>query len=145
MLAMCNRLKTEQIIPVFMNFSNITTIPKSGSVLNPENQRGIFRVSVIRSILMRLIYNEKYPTIDKNMSDCQMGGRKKKGCKSNIWIVNGIIHEVLKSKKMKQIMLQFYDFKQMFDSINLQEALSLWPCCIKLTTKYTWQRRPLVA
>ena len=89
MLAMCNRLKTEQIIPVFMNFSNITTIPKSGSVLNPENQRGIFRVSVIRSILMRLIYNTKYPTIDKNMSDCQMGGRKKKGCKSNIWIING--------------------------------------------------------
>ena len=73
---------------------------------------------------MRLVYNDKYPIIDKNMSDCQVGGRKGKGCKSNIWIVNGIIHEVLKSKKMKPIILQIYDYKQMFDSIDLEEAIS---------------------
>ena len=72
---------------------------------------------------MRLIYNIKYPTIDKNMSDCQMGARKKKGCKNNIFIINGIIHDVLKSKKMKPILLQIYDYAQMFDSIDLQEAI----------------------
>ena len=119
-----NRLREEKLIPIFMNFSNITTVPKRGSKLDPENERGIFRVSVLRSILMRMIYNEKYSIIDSNMSDCQMGGRKGKGCKSNIWIINGIIHEVLKSKKMKPVMLQIYDYKQMFDSINLQEAIS---------------------
>ena len=58
------------------------------------------------------------------MSDCQMGGRKKKGCKNNIFILNGLIHEVMKSKKMKAIMFQFYDYSQMFDSINLQSAIS---------------------
>ena len=58
------------------------------------------------------------------MSDCQMGGRKGKNCKSNIWIITGIIHEVLKSKKMKPIILQIYDYKQMFDSIDLEEAIS---------------------
>ena len=73
---------------------------------------------------MRLIYNSKYPIIDKNMSDCQMGGRKKKSCKNNIFIINGLIHEVNKSKKMKPILLQIYDYAQMFDSINLQQALS---------------------
>ena len=58
------------------------------------------------------------------MSDCQMGARKSKGCKNNIFIVNGIIHDVLKSKKNKPIVLQIYDYAQMFDSINLEQALS---------------------
>ena len=53
-----------------------------------------------------------------------MGARKGKGCKMNIWIINGIIHEVLKNKKKNPIMLQIYDYAQMFDSINLKEAVS---------------------
>ena len=73
---------------------------------------------------MRLIYNEKYPDIDKNMSDCQMGGRKGKGCRNNIFIINGIIHDVLQSKKKKPVLLQIYDYAQMFDSINLKQAIS---------------------
>ena len=65
----------------------------------------------------------KYPIIDKNMSDCQMGARKKMGCKNNIFIINGIIHEARKSMKMKPILLQIYDYSQMFDSIDLEQAL----------------------
>eukprot|EP00092_Neocalanus_flemingeri_P001059 GFUD01001129.1.p1 GENE.GFUD01001129.1~~GFUD01001129.1.p1 ORF type:complete len:148 (-),score=26.51 GFUD01001129.1:100-543(-) len=112
------------MIASVMNVANITTVPKQGSRLELKNERGIFRVSVLRNIMMRLIYNRKYPGIDKKMSDCQMGGRKKKGCKNNIFILNGIIHEVLKSKKMKPVVFQFYDYAQMFDSFNLEEAIS---------------------
>ena len=57
----------------------------------------------VTKILMRLIYNEKYPTIDSNMSDCQMGARKRKGCRNNLFIVNGIIHDVLPSKKKNPV------------------------------------------
>ena len=124
LLVLFNKLKKQKMIPKFMNFANITTVPKKGSRLELRNERGIFRVSVVRSILMHLIYETKYPKIDINMSDCQMGGRKKKGCKNNIFILNGLIHEVMKSKKMKAIMFQFYDYSQMFDSINLQSAIS---------------------
>ena len=124
LLVLCNKLKEKKMIAKFMNIANITTVPKKGSQLLLKNERGIFRVMVLRFILMRLIYNQKYPEIDSKMSDCQMGGRKKKGCKNNLFIINGIIHEVLKSKKMKPVMLQFYDYKQMFDSINLEEAIS---------------------
>ena len=99
LLIMFNSLKKENLIPSFMNFANVTTVPKSGSRLEPENERGIFRTEVVRAILMRLIYNTKYTIIDSNMSDCQMGARKGKGCRSNIWIINGIIHEALKSIK----------------------------------------------
>ena len=107
-----------------MRYSNITTVPKKGSRLELKNERGIFRVSVLRSILMRLIYNDKYPEIDENMSDCQMGARKGKGCKNNIFIINGIIHDVMKSKRMKPVLLQIYDYAQMFDSIDLEKAIS---------------------
>ena len=124
LLIMFNELKQKRLIPSFMNYSNITTVPKKGPRIELKNERGIFRVSVLRSILMRLIYNEKYPVIDRNMSDCQMGARKGKGCKNNIFIVNGIIHDVMKSVKMKPILLQIYDYAQMFDSINLEQAIS---------------------
>ena len=73
---------------------------------------------------MRLIYNDKYREIDSNMSDGQMGGRNQKGCRNNILIINGIIHDVMSSKKKKPVLLQIYDYQQMFDAIELKEALS---------------------
>ena len=73
---------------------------------------------------MRLIYNSKYPTIDQNMSDCQMGGRKKKSCINNIFLVNGLIYETLKKENSKPICLQIYDYSKMFDTMNLKQALS---------------------
>ena len=122
LLMMFNSLKHEQIIPLLMNHVNVSTVHKKGSRLLLENERGIFRVPVLRFILMRMIYNDKYPVIDKNMSDCQMGGRKRKGCRNNIFIVNGIIHDVMSSKKKEAVALQIYDYKQMFDAINLEQA-----------------------
>ena len=103
LLMMFNKIRKESYIPKFMNFANITTVPKSGSLLELRNERGIFRVSVIRSILMNLIYDSKYPKIDSNISDCQMGGRQNKGCKNNIFILNGIINELMKSKEKKSL------------------------------------------
>ena len=124
LLIMFNNLKRESLIPKFMNYANVTTVPKSGSRLEPSNERGIFRVEIVRSILMRLIYNSNYHKIDSNMSDCQMGGRRGKGCRTNIWILNGIIYENIRKKNVKPISLQFYDYKQMFDSVNLEEAIN---------------------
>ena len=95
LLIMFNKSKEQQNIPQFMKIANITTIPKKGSRLDLEYERGIFRVPILRSILMRLIYNQKYELVDSNMSDCQMGSRKRKGCRNNIFIINGIIHDVL--------------------------------------------------
>ena len=111
------------MIPIFMRISNITTVPEKGSLTLMENKRGIFRVDIVRSILMTVIYNDKYPLIDQNISDSQMGGRKGKRRRNNIFLINGLIHEVLKSKRMKPIVLQIYDYSQMFASINLKQAI----------------------
>ena len=61
------------------------------------------------------------------MRTCQTakwGGRKRKGCRNNIFIVNGIIHDIMSSKKKKPATLQFYDYRQMFDAVNLEQAIS---------------------
>ena len=124
LLMMFNNLKEKQLIPEFMNICNITTVHKKGPKTELKNERGIFRVPVLRSILMRLVYDRKYWDIDNNMSDCQMGARKGKSSKYNIFIVNGIIHEVMKSRNKKPVMLQIYHYAQMFDSMDLGQAIS---------------------
>ena len=86
LLQMFNKLKKTKMIPSFFNYANITTVPKKGSKIEPKNLIGIFRVPVVRAILMRLVYNTKYEKIDKNMSDCQMGGRRNKTCKNNTYL-----------------------------------------------------------
>ena len=73
---------------------------------------------------MRLLYNTQYETINKNMSDSNVGGRKKMSSINHIFILNGIIHETISSQKNKSLTLQIYDFRQMFDSMKLKESIS---------------------
>ena len=76
-LIMVNKMKMHGFITEFMIKAIISTIPKSGSKFVLKNERGIFVLSSIRTIFMRLLYNTKYHTIDNNMSDSMwVGGRK---------------------------------------------------------------------
>ena len=49
---------------------------------------------------------------------------RKKSCVNHIFIINGIIHKTLSSKKNKSARLQVYDYIEMFDSMDLEEAVS---------------------
>ena len=57
------------------------------------------------------------------MSECNIGSRKNRSCIDHIFVLNSIIHEQLKSIKNKPLQVQICDFQQMFDGINLQEAM----------------------
>ena len=105
-----------------MKMATVTTIPKKGSKLLLKNERGIFIVNSVRSILMRLIYNQKQHVIESHMSDSNVGGRKKKSGINHIWLINRIIHDQLTSIKKKPLVIQQYDFKQMFDGMDNSEA-----------------------
>ena len=83
---MFNKLKNQGIIPNFMKKATISTIPKSGSKLVMKNERGIFVLSAVRTIFMRLIYNTKYEVINSNMSDSNVGGRKEKSFITHIFV-----------------------------------------------------------
>ena len=125
LLTLFNLIKEEGKIPIFMSKATIFTIPKKNkSRLLPTNERGIFLVNSIRGIFMKILFNRKSNMIDSNMSDSNVGGRPDKSCINHIWVINGIMHEHLSSVKMEPIVIQQYDFTQMFDGMELREALS---------------------
>ena len=60
---------------------------------------------------MKLIYNQNSETIDNNMSDSNIGGRKGRGCRDHIFVINGIIHHHLATKsKTPFIAIQVFDY-----------------------------------
>ena len=83
-----------------------------------------FLVTTFRSILMKLIYADTYKEIDNSMSDSQVGGRRGKNVRNYIWVLNGVICDILSSKKKKAIDIQIFDFKQCFDSLWLEECMN---------------------
>ena len=60
LLILFNNIKKKGKVPTFMKSAVITTIPKKGSKLVLKNERGIFVLSTVRTILMRLLYNTHY-------------------------------------------------------------------------------------
>ena len=125
MLKMFNRIKTEDFIPNFMRKAEVTTIYKGkGSKSDLKNDRGVFIVSVFRNLLMKMIYKDIYETLDKSMSDSQIGSRRNKNIRNHIWVLNSIICDVLSSKTKKSIDVQIYDYKECFDSLWLEECMN---------------------
>ena len=125
LLTMLNQIKKDGIFPDFMKKANISTISKKNkSRLILKNERGIFIVNTVRGILMRILFNRKSQMLDSNMSYSNIGGRKDKSCINPIWVVNGIIHEQLSSINNPPIVIQQYDYSQMFDGMELKESLS---------------------
>ena len=72
-----NNVKAELYVPYNMQLCNITTIYKNkGSRLDMSSDRGIFLLPVLRKILDKLTYLDKYPELDMAMSDSNIGARK---------------------------------------------------------------------
>ena len=125
MLILYNKVKETGFIPAFMRLANIAAIYKGKGEMNDlDSDRGIFLLSVFRTILMKMIYSEKYGVIDKSMSDSNIGARKCKNIRNHIFIVNSILHDVLSSKSKEPIDIMVLDYKQMFDSECLYECLN---------------------
>ena len=125
MLKMFNRIKDRNEIPEFIRKADIATIYKGkGEKADLKNDRGVFIVSVFRSILMKLVYKDIYQIIDNSMSDSQIGSRKGRNIRNHIWIINSIICDILNDKKKKPIDIQVYDYKQCFDSLWLEECMN---------------------
>jgi Txe/YoeB family toxin of Txe-Axe toxin-antitoxin module len=102
LLKLLNLIKETSSIPEFAQWANITSLFKGkGDRLDLSNDRGIFLVTVIRSILMKMMYNDKYDILDQGMSDSNVGARRGKNIRNHIFIINGIINDVLSSKSRK--------------------------------------------
>ena len=108
-----------------MQYANICAIYKGrGEVSSLDSDRGIFLVSLFRTIMMKMIYKEKYNIIDGSMSDSNIGARKQKNIRNHIFVVNSIIHDVLSRKTKCPIDIMVLDYKQMFDSECLFQCMN---------------------
>ena len=108
-----------------MSFINISAIYKGkGELSDLNSDRGIFLVSIFRTILMKMIYKDKYNVIEESMSDSNIGARKGKNIRNHIFVVNSVIHEVLSKQAKEPIDIMVMDYKQMFDSECLYECMN---------------------
>ena len=73
LLMMLNQSKLEIDIPKFMEIAYIVSIYKGkGEKIDLQNDRGIFIVNILRRILMKLVYDDKYEMVDKKICQIQM-------------------------------------------------------------------------
>ena len=126
LLHMFNKVKDTLIIPEMMKNVNVAMLPKPGKNGRHklENQRGIFLISVFRSILMKLLLDDEYKTLDSYMTDSNIGGRKHKRIQDHLFIVNGILFENTRKKNEKPISICIYDCRQCFDSLWQEEIIN---------------------
>jgi hypothetical protein len=88
-----------------------------------ENYRGVFRVQILRSILDRLTYNDSYYTIDNNLTDGNVGGRKNRSVRDNIFVISAVINLVTNGSS-EAIKVQVMDAEKCFDKLWLQSCIN---------------------
>ena len=123
-----NRIKEEQVFPELLEHCTISSIFKKGKVgrNNFDNYRGIFRLSIFRSILDRLIFNDYYGTIDNYLSDCNVGGRRGRNIRDNLFVLNAITNNIIKGDG-EACDIAAYDAEKCFDALWAQECINdMW-------------------
>ena len=97
LIILMNEIKSEMVIPFNLQLAKISSIYKNkGSKFDLQNDRGIFILPVVRKMLDKLLYQDKYSYIDSAMSDSNNGARRDKNIKNHLFVLYGIINSVLK-------------------------------------------------
>ena len=91
-IILMNMIKKEQVIPEALKACNIPSKRKRKlSKHKFESYRGIFRVTVLRNVLDLLIYKDELPNLGKNIGDCNVGRRRGRNVRDNIFVLNAIL------------------------------------------------------
>ena len=122
-LKLMNLMKEKQIYPKVLEKCNVISIHKKKAKKDFSNYRGVFRVSILRTILDRLIYNSSYETIDSNITDGNIGARKHRGCRDNMFVLSAVNNSILRGQS-EPIQLQVTDVKTCFDKMWLQSSIN---------------------
>ena len=119
-----NGIKRQQEYPQCLQSCDITSLYKNkGSKKDFNQYRGIFRVSVFRNILDRLIFNDEYSKIDSNLTDSNVGGRKGRNIRDNIFVLNAIINSIKKGNEDACDITVNY-VEKCFEALWVQECLN---------------------
>ena len=121
LLKMLNLVKCKQIYPEIFKPADITSLyKKKGEKTDLNNDRGIFNVVKIRSLMDKLVYNDKSNIIDSNMSSSNIGGRKNRNIRDHLFVVNAILHDIKSTKE--NIDIEIFDVKKCFDKMWSSET-----------------------
>ena len=119
-LKLMNMIKKRLQFPPLLQQCNITSMCRNkGLHKDFTNYRGVFRVTVLRSILDRLTYNDVYNNIDENLIDDNVGSRKGRNIRDNIFVVRAVSNSVIHGKQ-KPIQITVTNEEKGFDKLWLQ-------------------------
>ena len=122
LLNMFNKIKENQQIPDFFQNMSITSLYKNKGIKSSfSNQRGIFNVPKIKSIMDKLLYDDVYPAIDKKLSNSNIGGRKGRNIRDHLFVIYGVINDVINGAS-PPIDIQSIDIHKCFDEMWYQET-----------------------
>ena len=123
MLRMFNLMKKKQVYPTIFQASNISSFyKKTGDKADLNNDRGVFNVVKIRSILDKLIYNDIYNKVDSSMSSSNIGARRNRNIRDHLFVINGILNDVQQNKNRPGIDVGVYDTTKCFDKMWYSET-----------------------
>ena len=121
-LKLMNLIRSSHRFPESLQACNITSLYKhKGSRKDFMQYRGVFRVSLFRSILDRLMYNDLYSVIDGNITDGNVGARKYRNIRDNIFVLGAVINSVINGTE-EPVQVQVVDVEKCFDKLWLQST-----------------------
>ena len=74
---------------------------------------------LLRSILDRLMYNELYETIDHALTDGNVGARKERNIRDNLFVLGAVINSVVNGNQ-EPMQIQVMDIEKCFDKLWLE-------------------------
>ena len=110
--------------PTIFQPSNISSFyKKKGDKSDLNNDRGVFNVVKIRSILDKLIYNDIYDKVDSSMSFSNIGARRNRNIRDHLFVINGVLNDVQQNKNNNSgVDVGIYDIEKCFDKMCYAET-----------------------
>ena len=119
-----NNIKDQQVIPEYLQKCNVTSLYKNkGSRKDFNCYRGVFRSTILRSILDKLIFNDEYQSIDDNLTDSNIGGRRGRNIRDHIYVINAIMNSITSGNE-EACDITVHDIEKCFDSLWAQECVN---------------------
>ena len=78
---------------------------------------------LLRSILDRLMYNESYDIIDGSLTDANVGARKERSCRDNLFVIGAVSNSVINGES-RPIQVQSMDIMKCFDKLWLEASIN---------------------
>ena len=83
-----------------LQLCNVTNLYKrKGDRALYNSYRGIFRAPVLSNILDKLLHNDEYETVDINLTDGNVGSRKRRNVRDNLFVVNAVANAAKQNKE----------------------------------------------